>query len=142
MRSRPRSEARALAPTAGAGAEGHGRTVRNQLRSPLSHGQQACVNSSHGLRVRDYAISPTRFHWETQSIASVSRESGRRYIESPGNGWDFHLFVRTDRASAYAYLGPLRYLAHAGDRPIAITWELEHAMPAMLFERYATLAQG
>lgn len=93
-------------------------------------------------RYRDYAISPTRFHWETQSIASVARESGRRYIESPGNGWSFHLFVRTDRANAYAYLGPVVYETHSGDRPIAITWKLEHPMPALLFERYATLVQG
>jgi hypothetical protein len=38
--------------------------------------------------------------------------------------------------------GPVSYLTHAGDRPIAITWRLAHPMPAALFERYATLASG
>jgi hypothetical protein len=93
-------------------------------------------------RYRDYAISPMRFHWETQSSASVARPSGRRYLESPANGWSFHLFVRTDPHAAYAYVGPVTYLAHEGDRPIAITWQLAHALPARLYQRYATLAQG
>lgn len=90
-------------------------------------------------RYRDYAISPDRFHWETQNVASVSRPSGQRYVESPGNGWSFFLFVRTDPKAAYAFLGPVTYHSHTGDRPIAITWRLEHAMPAVLFEAYATL---
>lgn len=93
-------------------------------------------------RYRDYAVSRELFHWETQGAASVSRPSGRRYIESPGNGMMFHLLVRTDRDAAFAYLGPVRYESHTGDRPIAITWRLERPMPASLFERYATLATG
>ena len=91
-------------------------------------------------RYRDFAISPQMFHWETQGVASVSRPSGRRYLESAENGWSFFLFVRTDPDAAYAFLGRVRYESHAGDRPIAIMWRLEHAMPAGLFERYATLA--
>jgi hypothetical protein len=43
---------------------------------------------------------------------------------------------------AYAYLGPVTYESHTGDRPIAITWRLAHPMPAALFDRYATLASG
>ena len=93
-------------------------------------------------RYRDYAISQDLFHWETQGAASVSRPSGRRYVESPGNGMAFQLFVRPAPEEAFAYLGPVRYERHAGDRPIAITWRLEAPMPAGLFERYATLATG
>lgn len=93
-------------------------------------------------RYKDYAISRTLFHWETQSAASVSRDSGRRYLESPDNGWTFFLFVRTDRDAPYAFLGPVQFRSARGDRPIGITWELEHPMPAALFDRFATLAQG
>jgi superfamily II DNA or RNA helicase len=93
-------------------------------------------------RYRDYAISPTLFHWETQSIASVLRESGRRYVESPANGWRFYLFVRTDPDAPYAFCGPAIYQSHEGDRPIAVTWRLENALPAGLYQRYATLTQG
>ena len=97
---------------------------------------------SPSTRYRDYAISRDRFHWETQGAASVARPSGRRYVESPGNGWSFYLFVRADRASPYGFLGPVTYVSHAGDRPIAIVWRLEHAMPAALFDEFALLAQG
>ncbi len=90
-------------------------------------------------RYRDYAISPTHFHWETQAAASVSRPSGRRYVESATNGWRFYLFVRTAPAAPFAFLGPATYETHTGDRPIAVTWRLAHPIPALLFERYATL---
>lgn len=93
-------------------------------------------------RYRDYAISPSRFHWETQAAASVTRPSGQRYVESATNGWSFFLFVRADPEAAFAFLGPVRYESHAGDRPIAITWRLEWPMPAALYERYATLRQA
>jgi hypothetical protein len=95
-------------------------------------------------RYQDYAISPSQFHWQTQWGASVSRPSGRRYLDSAGNGWSFHLFVRESPESVeqYAFLGEVRLADYSGDRPIAITWELVHAMPAALFERFATLAQG
>jgi superfamily II DNA or RNA helicase/HKD family nuclease len=99
---------------------------------------------SPNTRYRDYAISPTRFHWETQAAASVSRPSGQRYVNSPGNGWTFYLFVREepDAPDPYAFLGEARFVSSEGDRPIGITWELVRAMPARLFERFATLAQG
>jgi hypothetical protein len=93
-------------------------------------------------RYKDYAISPELFHWETQAAASVSRPSGRRYIESRTTGWSFYLFVRTDPEAAYAFLGHVAYEIHTGDRPIAITWRLARSMPATLFERYATLRSG
>jgi hypothetical protein len=95
-------------------------------------------------RYRDYAISQSLFHWETQSSASVSRPSGRRYLDGATNGWTFYLFVRETPVSPeqYAFLGPVRLKTSTGDRPIAITWDLVHAMPAALFERFATLAQG
>jgi hypothetical protein len=50
--------------------------------------------------------------------------------------------VREDPDAAYAYCGPVRYRSHRGDRPIGIVWELDHPLPASLYERYATLARG
>lgn len=93
-------------------------------------------------RYRDYALSPDLFHWETQSVARVNSESGRRYLESPQNGWRFFLLIRTDPTAPFAFCGPATYESHEGDRPIAITWRLQHALPAALFSRYATLEQG
>jgi len=92
-------------------------------------------------RYRDYAISRDRFHWETQGAASVDRPSGQRYID-PTQGWTFFLFVRSTPNDPYAFMGPVHYQSHTGNRPIAITWRLDHAMPAFLLERYASLASG
>lgn len=91
---------------------------------------------------RDYAISPERFHWETQSIASVDSDTGRRYIDSPRTGRAFYLFVRKNPDAKYAFLGPCSYESHTGDRPIAITWRLATPMPAALYAEYATLRPG
>ena len=93
-------------------------------------------------RYRDYAISRTLFHWETQAAASRERPSGRRYLDSPRNGWRFYLFVRTDPKARYAFLGPALFDSAKGDRPIGITWRLEHAIAGALFAELATLAQG
>lgn len=93
-------------------------------------------------RYKDYAISPSLFHWETQSKASVFKETGKRYVESPKNGWSFYLFVRPDEDSPYAFLGPVRYRSHEGNEPIGITWELEHPVPGGLYDAFATLTQG
>ena len=87
---------------------------------------------SPSTRYRDFAISRDRFHWETQSAAGVTTSSGKRYIDSPGNGWTFYLFVRPSPDDAYAFLGPVVYESHAGDRPIAITWSYPlHVRPAV-----------
>ena len=93
-------------------------------------------------RYRDYAISPTLFHWETQAIASRDRPTGRRYLDSAINKWTFWLFVRTDKEAPFAFLGEAKLESATGDRPIAITWRLENAIPGGLFGEFSTLAQG
>ena len=99
---------------------------------------------SPNTRYRDYAISAGLFHWESQATAAPTSAAGRRYLESPGNGWRFYLFVRESPESVeeYAFLGEVHLRASSGERPMGITWALAHAMPAGLFERFATLAQG
>ncbi len=88
-------------------------------------------------RYLDYAISSTLFHWQTQSSAGEDCEVGRRYRSRDGKFW---LFVRRTPSDAYRFLGPVHYLGHQGSKPMNITWRLEQAMPASLFQEYATLA--
>jgi hypothetical protein len=75
---------------------------------------------------------------EVAALATLAR----RYLDSPGNGWSFYLFVRTDPDAPYAFLGPVRYETHEGDRPIAITWRLAAPMRAILSQRFESLAQA
>jgi hypothetical protein len=92
---------------------------------------------------RDYPISPTLFHWESQSTTSVNSKTGRRYIEGASNVLIFAREEQKDEfgTSPYLFLGPAHYRSHTGDRPIAITWELEHPLPADFFAA-ATVVAG
>ena len=90
---------------------------------------------------RDYPISPTLFHWESQSTTSVLSPTGRRYLSGSSS---VLLFAREEQkdefgTSPYLFLGPVEYLSHTGDRPIALTWRLKHALP-MDFFASATVA--
>jgi hypothetical protein len=87
----------------------------------------------------DYAISPERFHWQSQSQASESSEAGLRYMQQASNGWSFYLFVRPTVNDEYVSLGPVSYESHSGSRPLSIIWRLHNAMPAHLFQLFATL---
>ncbi|NMG42504.1 DUF3427 domain-containing protein [Aromatoleum toluvorans] len=91
------------------------------------------------IAYHDYAISPELFHWQSQNSAGPDTPAGRRYCESPGNGWKFQLFVRDARGQAYRALGPVTLERWEGDRPLSITWRLERALPVGLFRRYSVL---
>lgn len=87
---------------------------------------------------QDYAISPTLFHWESQSTTSVDSPTGQRYLHHEQRGSSILLFVRDRKADAlgpvpYTFLGTAHYVSHSGDRPIAIVWKLDEAMPVDLF---------
>ena len=87
---------------------------------------------------RDYAISPDLFHWESQSTTSVDSPTGQRYLNHRSLGSSILLFVRDGKTNEmgtepYMFLGPASYVSHTGDRPIAITWKLDHAMPLDVF---------
>ncbi len=90
-------------------------------------------------RYEDYAISPTRFHWQSQSTTSAESRSGLNYQEQESNGATFLLFVRPNSSEPYTFLGPLTYLSHRGSRPMSIEWNLDHPMPAWFFEICASL---
>jgi superfamily II DNA or RNA helicase len=97
---------------------------------------------------RDYPISPTRFHWESQSITRADSPTGRRYRRAGQDpSWRTLLFVRQARHTAtgvtapYVFLGPVRYGSHEGEKPMQLIWELERAMPPDFFEA-AKVAAG
>ncbi|MCK0112489.1 DUF3427 domain-containing protein [Ornithinimicrobium sp. F0845] len=92
---------------------------------------------------RDYPISRELFHWESQSVTSVSSKTGQRYITGSST---VLIFVREERkdefgTSPYLFLGPATYVSHEGEKPIAITWRLDTPMPAEVFAS-ASVAAG
>jgi superfamily II DNA or RNA helicase/HKD family nuclease len=95
---------------------------------------------------RDYAIAPDRFHWESQSTQSAGSPTIQRYEQHAARNQTILLFVRERRTletgvgSPYACLGPARYVASSGSRPVSFTWELDTPMPEELFESARTVA--
>ncbi|MEZ4375154.1 MAG: DUF3427 domain-containing protein [Polyangiaceae bacterium] len=89
-------------------------------------------------RYRDYAISSDLIHWESQSVTRADSETGLRYQHHAEQGSHVMLFARhgVDDRSFY-FLGPAKYVSHASERPMSITWRLEHPLPGDLFASFA-----
>ena len=91
------------------------------------------------ISYHDYAISAERFHWQTQNSAGPDTPSGRRYVQSSTNGWQFQLFVRPRKGDAYRACGRVTLESAEGDRPMSIVWKLETPLPARLFREFSVL---
>ena len=92
---------------------------------------------------RDYPISRSLFHWESQSTTSLNSPTGQRYVNGTST---VLLFARTNKdgdfgARPYLFLGPATIVDHQGEKPIAITWKLKYEMPAEFFNE-AKVAAG
>ncbi|MGE0592349.1 MAG: DUF3427 domain-containing protein [Vicinamibacterales bacterium] len=89
---------------------------------------------------KDYAISPTLFHWQSQSMTTQHSATGQRYIHHQARGGHILIFVRDrkkrdGRTVPYTFLGPVDYVSHKGERPISFVWKLRTPMPADFFRR-------
>lgn len=94
---------------------------------------------------QDFAISPTLFHWESQSTTRVASATGQRYLNHEREGSNILIFTREQRlnelgTAPYLFLGNATYVGHKGERPIAITWRLNHPMPTEVFQRATVVA--
>lgn len=91
-------------------------------------------------RYKDYPISPTILHWESQSSTTTQSRTGQNYLHFRQKGYTILFFARLDKrvdgeTAPFIFLGPAsRLQSYESDRPIKIVWELEHAMPAALYE--------
>ena len=91
------------------------------------------------IAYRDYAISPELFHWQSQNAAGPQTPAGRRYLESPGNGWRFQLFVRMAKGGPYRACGPVTLERAEGGKPMSIHWRLAVPLPGRLFREFSIL---
>jgi len=92
-------------------------------------------------RYRDYAMSPTLIHWESQSATRADSKTGMRYQQHERLGTRVLLFARLRQSDrAFWCLGPATYVGHEGERPMAVRWRLHHALPGDLFARFAAAA--
>ncbi|MFN8628759.1 MAG: DUF3427 domain-containing protein [Chloroflexota bacterium] len=104
-------------------------------------------NYSATTRYKDYPISQTLFHWESQSQTSTASATGQRYINHIKRGSKVVLFVREvndderGESNPFLCLGFARHVSHKSDRPMQIVWELDRPMPAEMYGR-AKVAAG
>jgi superfamily II DNA or RNA helicase/HKD family nuclease len=94
---------------------------------------------------RDYAINRDLFHWESQSRQTPSQPTVQRYINHQSHDTRVLLFVRERKTfelgtQSFAFLGPVTYVQHQGERPVAFTWRLSYPMPEALFETARSVA--
>lgn len=91
-------------------------------------------------RYQDYLISRTRLHWETQAATTQSTTTGQNYLRFQELGYTILFFARLEKrvegeTAPFVFLGPASNLvSFEGNRPIAMVWDLEHPVPADLFE--------
>ncbi|ESQ06031.1 MULTISPECIES: DUF3427 domain-containing protein [unclassified Streptomyces] len=119
-------------------AQGVVESKENQADALLITLEKSEKDFAATIRYRDYAISSTLFHWESQNSTSEHSPTGLRYQEHVARGSHILLFARrykeTDigTPAPWMFLGPARYTEHRGSRPMAIKWEMEYEMPADL----------
>ncbi|MEV7501142.1 DUF3427 domain-containing protein [Streptomyces sp. NPDC093018] len=88
------------------------------------------------IRYKDYALSQTLFHWESQNATAANSPTGLRYQQHKERGSHVLLFMRryknTDigKSQPWMLLGPATYEQHTGSKPMSITWRLENDLPA------------
>lgn len=93
-------------------------------------------------RYLDYAISDRLFHWESQATTSITSPTGQRYFTHKTGGSNVAFFVRptkknsAGRTMPYFSAGLASYVEHQSDRPIQITWKLQHRLPGEIFAAY------
>jgi hypothetical protein len=124
-----------------------GRLRRREISFRFTLNKTEKKHFSPTTMYQDYAINEHLFHWQSQSTTAPESPTGQRYITHEDRGHTILLFGREDRqrgdlSAPFAFLGPARYVGHAGSRPMSITWRLEQPLPAKLLRRMARLAVG
>jgi len=86
-------------------------------------------------RYADYFVAPDVLHWESQSTTSAKSPAGQRLIQGIGR----HLFFVREtkdedgKATPFMCVGFAKPISHEGEKPIKITWRLEHAIPDHIY---------
>jgi hypothetical protein len=94
---------------------------------------------------RDYAISPEPIIGESQSTTSSDSPKQQRCMNHATLGGRIPLFCSETNPGDFGarpcfFLGTARYFSHTGSRPMAITWKVDHPIPADFYESASILA--
>ena len=96
---------------------------------------------SPSTRYKDYPLSRSRLHWQTQATTSQESPTGKNHIFFKERGYTILICARVNKQESgcpcpFTYLGPMSNLVHySGNRPISMIWDLGYPIPAEMFER-------
>lgn len=96
-------------------------------------------------RYKDYPISRSRLHWESQAGTTQASPTGQNYLHFKERGYTILFFARLDKrqeceTAPFLFLGPASHLeSYESDRPIKMIWDLVHPIPAELYEQARTV---
>lgn len=113
---------------------------RNKFYVHLVTFQKEEKDFSTTTMYKDYPISRTKLHWESQGSVSLTSETARNYLNFESLGYTILFFARIQKqiegeTSPFLFLGPAKsLLSYEGEKPISMVWELEYPMPAKFFE--------
>jgi len=101
--------------------------------------QKAENEFSPSTMYADYPISSDRIHWESQSSTTQRSTTGQNFIKHCVQNYRILIFAREKKKQdgftlPFTYLGQASHISHESERPIKIVWQLEHSMPAEMFE--------
>ncbi|MEM0140209.1 MAG: DUF3427 domain-containing protein [Ferroplasma sp.] len=93
---------------------------------------------------KDYILSNSLFHWESQSTTSDKSLTADRYFNADNVKNSVFLFVREYRnnelgAAPYKFLGPVTAESHEGTRPVSIIWKLITPLSSAMEEALSTV---
>lgn len=89
---------------------------------------------------KDYAISGSLFHWQTQSNTRPDRKKGLRHIKHKEDGITPLLFIRDQKKDErretmpYYFCGPLEIQSWKGSQPMDIVWKVKEPLPADIYQ--------
>ena len=101
-------------------------TVKKSDLYVYNHGE------STGREHYEDKINTKTVQWSSQASTTEDSKKGSGIINHEKNGSKIHLFVRETKlnslgkASAFKYLGTVKYTSHTGEKPMNIRFKLEN----------------
>lgn len=89
-------------------------------------------------RYQDFALSSTRFHWESPNSASVDTELGKRIVAQIETGDDVLIAIQENKGEGFYLAGLADLESFEGGNPIRVTWKLRTPLSPRLFKVAAT----
>ncbi|MGI6785787.1 MAG: DUF3427 domain-containing protein [Gleimia sp.] len=126
--------------------EGVSRCERTNIDALLVTLVKSEADFSPNTLYRDFALTPTLFHWESQSRTDANTKTGLRYRGLTEIQSNFALFIRETKkddfgdGAAYTFAGPAHFVKSTGSKPMQITWRLDHPLPPDLYEAARAVA--